>query len=149
MAKGKYIETPEKMWELWIEYKQYVKNNPRYSYSLSNKTGEIVAVPLECPLTLDGFYEFVCEHPETKFDTDNPDLSDYFENKDNRYSAYIPICTRIKRARTNDHITGGMVGQYNASITQRLNNLTERVDTTTKGEKIDSIKVTIVRPDAD
>ena len=145
MSKHKYIETPEKMWELWTQYKEYVKNNPRYSYSLSNKTGEIVAVPLECPLTLDGFYEFVSEHPDTKFNTDSPDLTDYFENKDNRYSAYIRICSRIKRARTNDQVTGGMVGQYNASITQRLNNLTERVDTTTQGQAINDIKVTIVK----
>jgi hypothetical protein len=48
-----------------------------------------------------------------------------------------------------DQIEGGMTGQYNASITQRLNNLTERVDTTTKGEKIESIQVTIVKPNAD
>ena len=48
-----------------------------------------------------------------------------------------------------DQIEGGMVGQYNPSITQRLNNLTERVDATTNGEKIDSIKVTIVTPDSE
>jgi hypothetical protein len=65
------------------------------------------------------------------------------------YSEYTTICARIEEAIRMDQIEGGMTGQYNASITQRLNNLTERVDTTTKGEKIDSIKVTIVRPDAD
>jgi DNA polymerase II small subunit/DNA polymerase delta subunit B len=95
-------------------------------------------------LTEIGFYEFVCDHPETRFDTDCPDLSDYFENKDNRYSAFIRICSRIKRGIKNDQITGGMVGQYNPSITQRLNNLTERVDTTTKGEAISEIKVNII-----
>jgi hypothetical protein len=76
-------------------------------------------------------------------------VNDYFCNKDNRYSEYATICSRIEEAIRMDQIEGGMTGQYNASITQRLNNLTERVDTTTKGEKIDSIKVTIVRPDAD
>jgi hypothetical protein len=148
MPKHKYIETPEVMWDLFEAYKNHVKNNPRFIYQL-DKSGRLVPVPQECPITEVGFYEFVCDHPNTKFDTDNPDLSDYFENKDNRYSAYIRICSRIKRAIRNDHIIGGMVGQYNASITQRLNNLTERVDTTTKGDKIESIQVTIVRPDAD
>jgi hypothetical protein len=38
-----------------------------------------------------------------------------------------------------------MAGQYNASITQRLNNLTERVDTTTQGQAINDIKVTIIK----
>jgi hypothetical protein len=37
-----------------------------------------------------------------------------------------------------------MVGQYNPSITQRLNNLTERVDTTSKGESVSEIKVNII-----
>ena len=145
MPKHKYIETPEKMWELWLEYKNHVKNNPRFIYQL-DKSGKLVPVPQECPLTEIGFYEFVCEHPDTKFDTDSPDLSDYFENKDNRYSEYIRICSRITRAVRNDHITGGMVGQYNASITQRLNNLKESTDVTTNGKELNEIKVNIIKP---
>jgi hypothetical protein len=43
-----------------------------------------------------------------------------------------------------DQIEGGMVGQYNPSITQRLNGLTEKTDVTTGGDKINEIKVTIV-----
>jgi len=144
MAKNKYIETPEMMLKLWNEYKDHVKSNPRFIYQL-DKVGKLVPVPQECPLTEVGFYEYVCEHPDTKFDTESPDLSDYFENKDNRYSAYIRICSRIKRAIRNDHITGGMVGQYNASITQRLNNLTEKTDITTDGKGINEIKVNIIK----
>jgi hypothetical protein len=43
-----------------------------------------------------------------------------------------------------DQIEGGMVGQFNPSITQRLNSLTEKTDVTSQGEKINEIKVTIV-----
>jgi len=39
-----------------------------------------------------------------------------------------------------------MAGQYNPSITQRLNNLTERVDTTTQGKAINEVKVNIIKP---
>jgi hypothetical protein len=88
-----------------------------------------------------GFRTFAAEKGQS--------VQDYFANYEGRYSAYTTICSRIEEAIRMDQIEGGMTGQYNASITQRLNNLTERVDTTTKGEKIDSIKVTIVRPDAD
>ena len=49
-----------------------------------------------------------------------------------------------RKAIRKDQIEGGMVGQYNPSITQRLNNLTERVDTTSKGESISEIKVNII-----
>jgi hypothetical protein len=37
-----------------------------------------------------------------------------------------------------------MVGQFNPSITQRLNNLTERTDITTQGQQVSDIKITIV-----
>jgi hypothetical protein len=40
-----------------------------------------------------------------------------------------------------------MVGQYNPSITQRLNNLTEKTDVTSNGENINEIKISIIRPD--
>jgi hypothetical protein len=139
--RPKNIETPEAMWDLYEAYKRWCKENPRFSYSLSNKTGEATAVPLERPLTQVGFRTFAADRGQS--------VQDYFANYEGRYSAFTTICSRIEEAIRQDQIEGGMVGQYNASITQRLNNLTERVDTTTKGEKIDSIKVTIVRPDAD
>ncbi len=56
------------------------------------------------------------------------DLSDYFSNKEDRYSKYAAICRRIKRTIRQDQIEGGMAGIYNASITQRLNGLTEKVE---------------------
>jgi hypothetical protein len=139
--RPKHIPTPEDMWDLFEAYKRWCKENPRYSYSLSTKTGEATAVPLERPLTQVGFRTFAAEKECS--------VNDYFANTDNRYSEYTTICARIEEAIRMDQIEGGMVGQYNASITQRLNNLTERVDTTTKGDKIESIQVTIVRPDAD
>jgi hypothetical protein len=40
-----------------------------------------------------------------------------------------------------------MVGQYNASITQRLNGLTEKSDITTNGKDINEIKVNIIKAD--
>jgi len=136
MAKHKYIETPEKMWELFVSYRDWCKANPRYQYSLSNKTGEATAIPLERPLTQVGFRSYAADNGSA--------VQDYFANTDGRYIEYTTICTRIEEAIRHDQIEGGMVGQYNPSITQRLNNLTERVDTTTKGEAISEIKVNII-----
>jgi hypothetical protein len=136
MYKKKYIETPEKMWELFVSYRDWCKANPRYQYSLSNKTGEATAIPLERPLTQVGFRSYAADNGCT--------VTDYFSNKEDRYTDYATICTRIEEAIRHDQIEGGMTGQYNASITQRLNNLTERVDTTTKGEAISEIKVNII-----
>lgn len=137
MGKHKYIETPEKMWELFESYKDWCKANPRYQYSLSTKTGEATAIPLERPLTQVGFRCYAAEMGCT--------VHQYFANVDGRYSEYVTICSRIEEAIRRDQIEGGMVGQYNASITQRLNGLTEKVDTTTNGQSINEIKVNIIK----
>jgi hypothetical protein len=41
----------------------------------------------------------------------------------------VTICTHIKEIVRQDQIEGGMVGQYNPSITQRLNGLKEQTET--------------------
>jgi hypothetical protein len=120
----KNIETPERMKELFLLYKTEVKSSPRIEVDFVGKDGIEVHKPLERPLTMEGFQNYL-EDKEII-----TDVTDYFENKDNRYSDYIRICTRIRREIRQDQIEGGMVGQYNPSITQRLNNLTEKVEQT-------------------
>ncbi len=126
MAKKKYIETPEKMWELFEAYRKDVKENPRVIYDFVGRDGNEVAKRLERPLTFEGFECFVMENTRITY----PDLSNYFDGKDDSYAEYLHICSRIKREIRQDQITGGMVGQYNASITQRLNNLKEQTEST-------------------
>ena len=122
MGKNKYIETPEKMWELFEAYKTKVKDNPRFKYEL-NRFGEATPIPLEVPLTLEGFENYVCDLEIIS------DLGKYFANSDEAYNDYRTICSRIRREIKDDQIKGGMVGQYNASITQRLNGLAEKTET--------------------
>ena len=55
MGKNKYIETPEKMWELFEGYKEDVKGKPRTVSEFHGKEGEERIKPLERPLTLSGF----------------------------------------------------------------------------------------------
>jgi maltose-binding protein MalE len=120
MAKKKYIETPEKMWELFEAYRKDVKENPRYVYDYVGKDGTQVMKPLERPLTIEGFKNYCFE--------EMGDITAYLVNRDERYSQYSTICSRIKEQIRQDQIEGGMVGQYNPSITQRLNGLTEKTE---------------------
>lgn len=124
MAKHKYIETPEKMWELFEAYRKDVKGNPRIKVEYVGKDGERVSTPLEVPLTMEGFENYVADQDVIQ------DLGHYFANTDNAYDKYRTICSRVRRAIRQDQIEGGMVGQYNASITQRLNNLTDKQEHT-------------------
>jgi hypothetical protein len=127
MGKNKYIETPEKLLELWDEYKAHVKGNPRLIYQL-DRNGSLVPVPHETPLTQQRFEVYV----KQKYGWT---IGQYFDNQDKLYNDYIAICSHIRMERQADQIEGGMVGQYNASITQRLNGLTEKQETTIISEQ--------------
>lgn len=122
MAKHKYIETPEKMWELFVKYATLTKQSPRYRTQFVGRDGVMVKEPLERPLTLEGFELYLAEEGIIE------DFQQYFENRDGRYEQYVYICSRIKKSIRKDQIEGGMVGQYNPSITQRLNNLVEKTE---------------------
>ena len=124
MGKRKYIETPEKMWEYFESYKEWVKSNPIQVQDYVGKDAEMVYRTKERPLTIDGF-ECWCYDNEII-----SDLSQYFANTEQRYTEYQTICSRIRKAVRTDQIEGGMAGIYNPSITQRLNNLTERTENT-------------------
>jgi hypothetical protein len=137
MPKPKLIETPEKLMEIFEAYKAHCAANPRIKWVLSQKTAEMVPEPLRVPLTNEGF-EIFCYNNYS-------DVHHYFDNTDGRYSEYRTICTHIKKEIRNDQITGGMVGQFNPSITQRLNALKEHTDVTSGDEKISAITVTIVK----
>lgn len=116
----KLIESPEKMWELFENYKRIIKLNPIIVVDFVGGKGSRAEREKERPLTMEGFELFVYEEGL------NGDLSHYFCNLDNRYADYIAICLRIKKQIRNDQIEGGMAGIYNPSITQRLNGLVEK-----------------------
>jgi len=138
MAKPKYIKTPEILWEMFEAYKEKTQSNPRL-IDKALQSGKVVQEALRVPLTLEGFEVWGYEQGVT--------LEHYFRNTNNAYDEYCTICQRIKKSIRQDQIEGGMVGQYNPSITQRLNNLTEKTDVTSNGENINEIKISIIRPD--
>lgn len=118
MAKKKYIETPDKMLELFEAYRKEVKSNPRKRHVFVGKDGSSEEERLERPLTFEGFKNF-CRNIIGE-------VEQYFTNQDSLYEEYIGICRAIKDEIRQDQIEGGMVGQYNPSITQRLNGLTDK-----------------------
>jgi len=122
VGRPRNLDSPEQLSELFDKYKADVKANPRIKSVFGGKEFEERAEPLERPLTLEGF-ELFC-YDEVGM------VEQYFKNTDKRYEEFVPICTRIRKAIRQDQIEGGMVGQYNPSITQRLNGLTERVEST-------------------
>ena len=123
MAKHKYIETPERLLEYWDEYVKFVKSRPIIVKDWVGKDAVDVYREKERPLTQQGFEAWM-------YRTHKITVGQYFDNKDKLYNDFVAICSRIKQAIRRDQIEGGMVGQYNPSITQRLNNLVDKVENT-------------------
>jgi hypothetical protein len=126
----KNIETPEKLWEHFENYKNETKSNPIKKHVFVGKDGNADYELIERPLTVDGF-EVWCWRNEII-----SDLSQYFANTENRYTDYQTICSRIRKEVRNDQIEKGLAGIYNTSITQRLNALTEKSELTVREQPL-------------
>jgi hypothetical protein len=121
VGRPRNVETPDDMLSL---FEKYVKSIvPRIKVEYVGKDGERVDTPLTTPLTFEGFKDFC-------FEENVGCIEQYFKNQNEAFIEFIPICSRIKNKIRRDQIEGGMVGQYNPSITQRLNNLKETTETT-------------------
>ena len=136
MGRTKLIETPEKLREIFKEYVEHTKSRKRVIQKATPRG--VVEEAHTPPLSMSGFEVFCFENYS--------DCHHYFDNTDGRYDDYRTICSYIKKVIREDQIEGGMVGQYNASITQCLNGLTEKTDVTTNGNDIGGkIEVEIVK----
>lgn len=138
MAKGKgrpkKIETPERMWELFTMYKEWVNNNPILIEDYVGKDADRVMRQKPRPLTMTGFECFIMDNTEVTY----PDLSHYFSANNEAYKDYFAIVSRIRGEIQTNQISGGMAGIFNQSLTARLNGLTEKTENKTEiiGAKI-------------
>ena len=119
MGKNKYIESPEKMWEYFLAYKKWAKENAITIEDYVGKDAVRVLREKPRPLTIEDFENWCFEKEIIN------DLRNYFANSNDAYSNYSTICRTIRKVIRQDQIEGGMAGIYNPSITQRLNNLAD------------------------
>lgn len=115
-------KTPEDLKKAFDEYKEDLKRQSLEWVKVNyvGKDGDRVEEPQKVPMTYEGFMRFCYnKYGETR---------QYFENKENLYNEYIEICSRIREEIRENQIVGGLLGFYNPSITQRLNNLSEKTE---------------------
>jgi len=122
IGRPRNLNSPDELYELFKKYREDVKSNPRIKSVFGGKEFEERAEPLERPLTMEGFRVYCFDKVGC--------VKQYFDNPDKRFNEFVTICTHIKEIVRQDQIEGGMVGQYNPSITQRLNGLKEQVEQT-------------------
>ena len=123
-------------WEDFEEYKTLTKNNPIKIEDYVGKDAKRVMREKPRALTIEGFESFV--YSKRGFS-----IHDYFYSSDSRYDKFSTVCMRIRNEIRQDQIEGGMAGVYNASITQRLNGLTDKQEHQHTGTP-ENIEVTIM-----
>jgi hypothetical protein len=121
--KKKYIETPEKLWELFLEYVKHERENPMFKIEYVGKDGERVATPLETPITFEGFECYLADKGVIN------DLGDYSKNDDGRYESYAPIITRIRQNCYVHNYKGAAVGLFNANLVARKLGIKDSTET--------------------
>ncbi len=126
-TKQKYIETPERLWELFEEYVKHEANNPMYKTEYVGKDGNEVQTKLNVPIMFEGFECYLADRQIIN------DLGDYSKNDDNRYEAYAPIITRIRKNCFVQNFKGASVGLFNANLIAKKLGLIEKVE-----QKIDA-----------
>jgi hypothetical protein len=142
-GRPRNIDTPETLWNLFQEYivDLKTKESEWLKVQYVGKEAQRMEDSFKLPLTFEGFKRYC-------WDVELGCIEQYFKNQDELYKEYIPICSRIKNSIRENQITGGIIGVFNPSITQRLNNISDNIDMTSGGEKIQntpsSISVRII-----
>jgi hypothetical protein len=126
VGRPRSFEEPEDMFAVFLEYEADIKKNPFLVHDYKGKDVESVMIKKQRPLTMEGFQNHCWRTEICK------DIEDYFYNKDGRYEKFTGVCNLIKKLIRQNQIEGGAAGIFNASITQRLNNLVEKSEVVEK-----------------
>jgi len=118
---------PEEIEKAFNEYKEDIKEQSKEWLKIQyvGKDGERKADGQKVPLTMEGFERFCYDRYGV--------VEQYFKNQDGYYDVFIPICSRVRKEIRENQITGGLLGFYNPSITQRLNSLVDKTSTELSG----------------
>ena len=127
MHPTRIFKTPDELEHACTLYKESLNVDAMEWVKVSyvGKESQRMEDPFKLPYTMEGFEVFCYKNFGT--------VEQYFKNKDDYYNDFVPICSYIKKEIRSNQITGGLLGVYNPSITQRLNGLVEKQETEIKG----------------
>ena len=118
------IESPEVLWQYFRDYIEYAKNNPMYKIEYVGKEGREEFKSLAIPITFEGFECYLADQDIIQ------DLGDYASNKNDRYSEFSTIITRIRKNCFVNNFNGAAVGLFSPNIIARKLGLKEQVEQT-------------------
>jgi hypothetical protein len=118
IGKPKYIETPEKLWELFETYKTATLKD-KITLPQSHVKLGVVYLDYYPPLTEQDFERWLANEgilSQTK---------DYFTNRENRYDDYVPIVSRIKNEIYAHNFKYASIGAFKENLIARQLGLTD------------------------
>jgi hypothetical protein len=127
--KKKAISTPNKLWQLFMDYVAHEAANPMHRIDYVGKNGTRKETPLETPITFEGFECYLQDQGVIN------DLGDYSKNKEGAYDAYSPIIARIRQNCFVHNFKGASVGIFNANIIAKKLGLIEKSQVEVKAEQ--------------
>lgn len=118
---------PEDLEKAFNEYKEDLKEQSKEWLKIQyvGKDGERKADGQKVPMTMEGFERYCYNNYGC--------VNHYFDNKEGYYTDFGTICSRVRKEIRENQITGGLLGFYNPSITQRLNSLVDKTSTEVSG----------------
>jgi len=124
MHPSRIFKSPDELELAWKAYKENLKQEALEWVKVQyvGKDGDRKEDEYKLPYTLDGFEVFCYNN--------FGNVGQYFDNKDGYYDDFVAICSHIRKEIRSNQITGGLLGVYNPSITQRLNGLAEKSEVT-------------------
>jgi hypothetical protein len=139
VGQPRKIESPEKLWDLFLGYVQNVQENPWLKVDYVGQKAEKVVIPLAKPITFEGFENYL-------FSTIGvADIGQYASNRDGRYPEYVSIIKTIRQNCFEQNFNGAAVGAFNANLIARKLGIKDQVDSDIKVSDISDLKFSMKR----
>ncbi len=133
MGVHKNIESPELLWDLFTQYVKHEAENPMYKIEYVGREGNKETTPLPVPIIWEGFECWMADNNYMQ------DMKDYASNKEERYTDFAPVVTRIRNNCFANNFKGAAVGLFSANLIARKLGLVEKQ----QQEVVSELKVTI------
>lgn len=118
-GRPRAIDSPETLWSLFLEFREYCKENPFRQMDFVGKDGMRVFREKERPVTFKGFEGWLAINNIIS------NLYSYEQNRDGNFEEFVPIISAIKAVCSGEIIEGALAGVYQQNIAARLVGLSD------------------------
>jgi hypothetical protein len=124
------LKEPEELLSLWNEFKAWKKQQAKVVPAVNQRSGEVINVLHELPLTTDSFCVWSVNYKGWGIGS----LENYIENLGNLYDNFKGVVTHIRKEAKIDRFDGAAVGQFKEGLINRFDGYSDKQENTIKAE---------------